>query len=216
MSPPKEFIPALGYHGLTPLYDLALRVTMGDPAFKETLLGHAALAPGMRVLDLGCGTATLTLLAQKRCAGIVLHALDADAGVLKIARAKAAQASAEIDFVEGYADKLPWPDGHFDLVISSLFFHHLTTPMKKAVFAEVRRVLRPGGRLLLVDWGKPQGLIARIGFFLLRCLDGFATTRDHAEGVLVQRAHEAGFENEAVMGSTATYLGTLDFLRCTR
>lgn len=86
MSKPKTYIPALGFHGLTPLYDLVLSVTMRDPAFKKILLDHALLAPGLRLLDLGCGTATLTLLAQRRCGGLGLHALDADPKVLAIAR----------------------------------------------------------------------------------------------------------------------------------
>lgn len=102
-------------------------------------------------------------------------------------------------------------------MVSSLFFHHLTTPLKLAAFAEARRVLRPGGMLLVVDWGKPRGLVARVGFFLLRGLvDGFATTRDHAEGLLAQRARAAGFDTVEHLGSTPTWLGTLDYLRCTR
>jgi ubiquinone/menaquinone biosynthesis C-methylase UbiE len=211
-----EIVPALGYHFLTPLYDAVLRLTMRDPAFKVALLEHAELSPGGHVLDLGCGTGTLTLLAHAKCPGAVFEGLDADPSVLDIARAKAAQAGAAISFIEGRAGALPWPDAHFDFVLSSLLFHHLNNSAKLASFTEVRRVLKPGGTLLLADWGKPAGLCPAMGFFLLRCLDGFETTRAHVQGCLPAAMEEAGLRDVTPIGRANTLFGTLDLLRARR
>ncbi|MCA1553246.1 MAG: class I SAM-dependent methyltransferase [Chloroflexi bacterium] len=135
------YIPALGQHWLTPLYDPLLRWGMRETRFKNSLLAQARIHPEQRVLDLGCGTGTLTVLIKQAHPDAEVIGLDADPQVLTIAAAKAAQAGMDIQFDEGMAYQLPYPDDSFDRVLSSLMFHHLTNEHKQRTLSEVFRVL---------------------------------------------------------------------------
>ncbi|MEO5676568.1 MAG: methyltransferase domain-containing protein, partial [Usitatibacter sp.] len=104
---------------------------------------------------------------------------------------------------------LPFPDGVFDAVVSSLFFHHLLRPDKRAALLEIARVIRPGGRLFIADWGQPANLASRLLFLAVQLLDGFATTRDSVEGVLPALMTDSGFEDVRIARQFATALGTL-------
>ncbi|WP_149029983.1 class I SAM-dependent methyltransferase, partial [Effusibacillus lacus] len=78
-------------------------------------------------------------------------------------------------------------------VLSSLFFHHLTRENKSRTLAEVHRVLKPGGEIHIADWGRPRSALMRTAFFLVQMLDGFATTKDNADGLIPQLLLESGF-----------------------
>ena len=140
----REYIPALRYNCLTALYDPILRWTMRESVFKRRLVEQARIERGHRVLDLGCGTATLTLLLQQKHPGAQVVGLDGDPKVLEIARGKAARAGIPIVLDRGMAFELPYADGCFHRVLSSLLFHHLTQENKLRALREVFRVLRPG------------------------------------------------------------------------
>jgi ubiquinone/menaquinone biosynthesis C-methylase UbiE len=83
--------------------------------------------------------------------------LDPDPKALAIAKRKAQRAGLAIQLDQGFSDGLPYPDASFDRVFSSLMFHHLKAEEKAATLREVRRVLRPGGSLHLLDFGPPSG-----------------------------------------------------------
>ncbi len=109
------------------------------------------LAPGERVLDLGCGAGTDTLVAAQMV-GPHGHVTGIDMTPEMLSRARAASLEigvANVDFVESEAERLPFPDGSFDAVISNGVIDLI--PDKDAVFSELYRVLRPGGRIQIAD-----------------------------------------------------------------
>src|SRR4029079_2849071 len=141
----RRFIPALRFRALTRFYDPVVALTVRERNFKSRLIAQAELDGPLDVLDLACGTGTLTLRAKRAAPQIRITGIDADPEVL--ARAEAKARGAGIIFDEGLSTDLPYPDDAFDRVISSLFFHHLEDDEKRRTLREVVRVLRPGGRL---------------------------------------------------------------------
>lgn len=124
---PKAYVPALGFRSLTRFYDPILRLTLREDKFKTLLVQQAAVHAGQRVLDLGCGTATLTIMLKQACPGAVIVGLDADPDALEIARKKVSEAGVEVELREGTAFEPPFGAKSFDRVVSSLVFHHLST-----------------------------------------------------------------------------------------
>src|SRR5215210_7233949 len=191
MKKNEKYIPALNFNWLTPLYDPLVRWFMPESKFKSQLVKQAHIQLGQRVLDLGCGTATLTVLIKQTHPDVEVFGLDGDAQVLEIARKKAVKAGVEITLHEGLAFQLPYADKSFDRVLSSLMFHHLTTENKRLALSEVFRVLRPGGELHIADFRKPNESLPT----MLR---------------------EAGFEQVKEYAKYRTLFGTLSLWRAQR
>jgi ubiquinone/menaquinone biosynthesis C-methylase UbiE len=206
---PDTYLPALGYDLLTPLYDSLIRLTMPERAFKRRLIEQARVREGQRVLDLGCGTATLTLLAKETCPGADVTGLDGDPRILDIARKKAAGAGADVSLDLGMSYRLPYPAESFDRVISSLFFHHLTREDKVRTLEEVRRVLRAGGELHVADFGRPQNLLMRVASLPWQAFDGWKTTADNVAGRLPEMMRRCGFSGVHEPVRYITLFGTL-------
>ncbi len=152
MTESRAYVPAAGRDWLLPLYDPLLRL-LGDARLKRAFLERADIRPGQRVLDLGCGTGNLALRLHELCPEAEIVGLDPDPKALERARAKAARAGATIEWQQGSADALPFPDASFDRVISSLVFHHLPPDVVRATVPELRRVLAPGGSVWVLDFG---------------------------------------------------------------
>lgn len=205
----KDYVPALGYEQLTTLYDPILRLTMRETTFKRRLVERAQIQPGMRVLDVGCGTGTLTILAKQHQPRATLVGIDGDAAVLKRAQRKAARAACDVLFTRAFSFALPYRDNAYDCVLSSLLFHHLTREHKQRTLREIWRVLQPGGQLHIADWGKAQNMAMRGAFGFVQLLDGFATTSDSVAGKLPQFIHATGFVHVQETARYATMFGTL-------
>ena len=159
---------SLVMHSEARYYDLlAWLLTLGrERAFRERLVELARLEPGEAVLDVGCGTGTLAIAVKRRvgAAGTV-HGIDASPEMIDRARRKAAKAGVDVAFQTGIVEALPFPDARFDAVVSTLMLHHLPRPIRQQCAREMRRVLKPGGRVLAVDFAMParerKGLLAR-------------------------------------------------------
>ena len=208
-----RYVPALGYRWLTALYDPVVRATTRESTFKSALLDQAALKPAERILDLACGTATLTIAAKLREPSADIAGLDGDPEILKPAREKARDAGAAIHFDEGYSDRMPYADASFDKVLCSLFFHHLSRDAKLNTLREIHRVLKPGGELHVADWGRAANPLMRAAFLGIQLLDGFPNTGDNVRGLLPQFMLDCGLVEVTETRRYATMFGTLSLYR---
>src|SRR3954468_3582816 len=180
----QQFVPALRFDALTRLYDPVVALTSREHAFKRRLLEHARIKDGESVLDLACGTGTLAIEVKKERPKGKVSALDGDRSILTRARAKAKDAGVKVSFERGMSNELPYDARSFDVVLSTLFFHHLTDEAKADTAEEIRRVLRLGGRTLIADWGRPQDPLMRMMFVNVQLLDGFRNTSSSVAGKL--------------------------------
>lgn len=122
--------------------------------------------PGQRVLDVGCGTGkTLQLLSQKCDKSVQLFGLEPSPDMFRQARAKLGKRA---KLHQGFAQKLPYPAAHFDFVVTTQVLHHLPLAEKKKMLAEMHRVLKPGGTLVVSDWGRPVNTLGKAIGFLWR------------------------------------------------
>jgi SAM-dependent methyltransferase len=137
------------------LYDLTVRVALlgRERAFRDKLVQLARISHGESVLDVGCGTGTLAIAAKRRVgtSGSV-YGVDASPEMLWRAEKKARKAGAEVVFRTGLAESLPFPDAQFDVVLSTVMLHHLPLKARQQCAKEIRRVLKPSGRVLAVDF----------------------------------------------------------------
>tara|TARA_Y100001933_G_scaffold219258_2_gene227844 strand:+ start:3926 stop:4648 length:723 start_codon:yes stop_codon:yes gene_type:complete len=212
----KGYVPALGFRFLTPLYDAVVRMTTRERRFKDALIEQADIQPGQHVLDLACGTGTLAIRAWQTQPQAKFQAVDGDAAVLSLAMRKAATIGAAIRFEQGLSYELPYPDDHFERVLTSLFFHHLGWDDKQRTIHELLRVLKPGGEVHVADWGVPTNGLMRALFLPVQCLDGFPNTGDNLQGKLMPLFSSTGFENVQERGGFNTPLGTLRLFSAVR
>lgn len=173
-------------------YDLSVNLlTLGtEKRLREAAIDLAQIQPGDRVLDVGCGTGSLTILAKKK-AGLsgAVYGVDPAAEMIDVARTKAANEGIDVNFILGVAENLEFPNDDFDLVLSSLMVHHLPGDgLKSLAFAEMYRVLKPGSHLLIVDFEPPKNYFLR---WLLRpFLKGML---DYDIRAIIPLLMEAGF-----------------------
>ena len=207
-----RYIPALRFRVLTRFYDPLLAVVLREAVWKSKLVDQVSLRPGMRVLDLGCGTGTLTVLLAKACPQAEVVGLDADTDALERAQTKVARHGVAVHFVHGRADSPPFSARSFDRIVSSLLFHHLTEAEKKRALQASYDLLDSGGELHVADWGKPQDAVMRLAFLPVQVLDGFTTTGDNVRGALPDMARGAGFASVEETFRRRTIFGTLAFL----
>ena len=141
--------------------------------------------------------------------------VDVDDMILRIAEAKREQEKLSINIQKYDGDKLPYPDNHFDRVMSSLVFHHLTLRQKYSALEEIHRILKPSCEIHIADFGKPANYFQRVGFYGVQLLDGFETTNDNLRGLLPQVMKESDFIVQEV-GYFKTAVGTVRLIKGTR
>ncbi len=206
-----NYIPALSFRWLTPLYDPLLKWVMREETFKRKLVQQANIRPKMKVLDLGCGTGTLTLMLKRAHPDAEIIGMDGDPQVLDIARIKSSGANIQWD--EGLASSLPYPDSVFDRVVTSLVIHHLVTDDKRRAFNEIHRVLKPYGELHVLDFGAPHSSLTRFMTSYMRRLEEAA---DNFDGQIPLFVTEAGFGGVQEAQHFVTVFGPLSLWRAVK
>ena len=169
---------------------------------SRMIVEMAGISAGDKVLDVGCGTGSLTLTAQRYAgASGSVHGIDASPEMIEIARRKANRGGSQAAFEVGLIEKIAYPDATFDVVISRLVIHHLPDDLKRLGLAEMYRVLKPGGLLFLADFDPPENpILARIATTLV----GHGMMQSNMRGIPPMLA-QAGFV-EVAYGPTRSQL----------
>ncbi len=207
----RDWVPALGRWRSVEAYQrLVRRFSLDD--LPRQVARDLECESGMSVLELGCGPGTLASALFEQTADVRFVGLDPDDQMLAHARSHVENPAS---WVLGVAQRLPFPDATFDRISTTLVLHHLTRTQKAQALAEAFRTLRPGGSLFVTDWTRPRGTAAA-GFLLVRAVDGFAQTADHAAGRLPEIIEAAGFRDITVLRRRDLCLGTITHLRALR
>jgi ubiquinone/menaquinone biosynthesis C-methylase UbiE len=192
----RTYLPAAGHDWFLPLYDPLVKLIGGEAA-RKALLDQAALRPGHRVLDVGCGTGTLATQIKRLYPDVEVVGLDPDPKALARATRKAARASVSVHFDQGFGDPLPYPDASFDRVLSSFMFHHLPPDEKRNTLREVRRVLKPTGEFHMADFEGPDDGAPS---FLARLLHFHSHMKENSASLVLGIMRQAGFGDPQKVG----------------
>lgn len=207
-----KYIPALRFKWLTPLYDFLINSTMPEKKIKRALIETATIPAGVKILDFGCGTGTLTIMVKEIYPGAKVTGIDVDKEILDKAIQKVKEKKLDIFLLDYDGKHLPFQRNAFDRVISCLVFHHLDTDTKQNMLAEIFRVLNKDGQLLIADFGRSKSWVQRTLFNLIRSLDGFKSTDANAKGLLPKLISEAGFENVTIKKRFKTMFGEVQVI----
>jgi ubiquinone/menaquinone biosynthesis C-methylase UbiE len=181
---------------MAPSYDSYMRtMTLGrERALRELTVNLAGVKPGDCVLEVGCGTGTLTLAAKRRAgpAGKV-YGIDIIPQMIELSQRKAAQANLDVTFQAGGIDDIPFPASQFDVVLCSFMIFHMSDGVRRQGITEIYRVLKPGGRWLALDLALPAQPVQRA--IAQRLLGGML---EHDLRELLPLMTAAGFADVAV------------------
>ncbi|MFF2040950.1 class I SAM-dependent methyltransferase [Kitasatospora sp. NPDC058170] len=218
----QTFTPALGRVAPNRFYDPVVALTR-ERLWRALSAMHVAPQPEDVIVDVGCGTGSLALLLHRIEPRARIIGVDPDPDMLARARRKAAatgaRGGAAPQWHVGMGDALAplLGAGSASTVVSSLVLHQCPLAVKRAILASMAEVLRPGGRLVIADYGLQRTALMRLAFRTVQLADGRADTQPQAEGVLPGLIREAGFrevrEAEVVptaTGSISVYLARRD------
>ncbi len=207
-----RYIPAARWRIFSKLYDPVLSLTMREQRFRDEMRQRvdADLPSTGTVVDVGCGTGSFAIALASQRPDAQVIGIDGDSEILGLAHRK--RGADAVEWREGLAQTLPLEDASADVVTTSLVLHHLLPEDKREALTEMRRVIKPGGRLHVADWGKPHDPIVSALFFVAQAIDGFDRTADHRAGQLPTFITEAGFGEVESYGRLRTGFGSLDLL----
>lgn len=215
-QPEPRYVPATRWRAFSRLYDPILALTMREKQFRGQMLTRleADLPPQGAAVDVGCGTGAFALALQARRPDVEVVGVDGDAEIM--AQAKAKPGASAVRWEEGLAQELPVASASADVVTISLVLHHLLAEDKRKALAEASRILKPGGRLHVADWGRPSDPLMSAALLVVQAIDGFDRTADHRAGRIPAFVAEAGFADVESYGSLRTAFGPLELLTAAR
>lgn len=219
-TPHRPYLPGMGKSWLMPFYDPFTRL-LGTNRFRAELIKRAGISAGQQVLDVGCGSGELLLALGRSVPGAELTGLDPDGIALGRAARKATAAGIGITLIRGYADELSLEDASLDHVVSTLAIHHLDDDSRMKFAAEAFRVLRPGGKVTILDFGGgtgdhvhgPAGHLTAMIDTMMRRSPQLQATLDAG---LPDLLRSAGFADAAEIAHRQSFVGPLTIVRATR
>jgi ubiquinone/menaquinone biosynthesis C-methylase UbiE len=211
MTIEKEFIPALGFQWLSGIYDLIFRIFLPEKKLRGRLAEELNPKDGDEILEFGYGTGQNLVVVYARNKNIRLSGIDIDPAIRQIAahRIKRKNIPVALELYDGKT--FPFPDNSFDKIYSCLVFHHLAAVSKLHCLKEMNRILKPGGQLVICDWGRARSGLMRFVYYSVQLLDGFRTTEDNVKGLIPRFMGEADFANIKESGFINTAIGTLSY-----
>ncbi|OBA82123.1 methyltransferase type 11 [Mycobacterium sp. 1164966.3] len=217
----QSFTPAAGNPKWTKYYDTTVALLTREQRWRSAAIRQLRLEPGDVVVDVGCGTASLAILMKRCQPGARIIGVDPDPEVLAIARAKVRQAGLgieDVEFLQGMGDKAAKLVGPKTATkaVSSLVLHQCPLPMKLAIITNMFTLLRPGGELVIADFGLQRSALMRLGFRIVQWVDGKADTQPNADGVLPELIEQAGFVDVIEASVIPTVSGSLSIYHARR
>lgn len=214
----QSFTPAAGNPKWTKYYDPVIALLTREKHWRSDVVRKLAMGPGDVVVDVGCGTGSLALRLKQHQPGARIIGVDPDPEVLGIARHKMRRAGVDIQFVQGMGDKAAEliGAGAADKTVSSLVLHQCPVPMKRDIVRNMFQLLKPGGQLVIADFGVQRGALMRLGFRFVQMIDGKEDTQPNADGILPILIEEAGFLDVREESLTRTVSGSISIYRAHR
>lgn len=200
----KTYLPAAGKDWLLLLYDPFTKL-LGVEASHRKLINQATIGPDHRVLEIGCGTGNLAILIKSLNRAAQVVGIDPDPKALALARRKAQRRGTAIQFDEGFAEELPYPDGSFDRVFSAFMLHHVRPDAKPVSLREAFRVIKPGGSLHLADFDEGEPLSGGLHGLLAKIFHSRHGSSSHQ--IVLELMQHAGFVDSKQVGDQALVLG---------
>jgi ubiquinone/menaquinone biosynthesis C-methylase UbiE len=218
MPSAKPYTPPAGYHFLTPLYDVGVRLSTRETVWRSAMVELMSPKDDDVLLDIGSGTGSLALVLARKNAATRYFGIDPDRHAVQIARDKVRRAGLKAAFAHKSfsADAIAdWPAP--SLAALCLVLHQVPLDEKLRLLREVHIALAPGGRLLIADYGKQRSwLMRRLFGATIQKLDGVADTQPNADGVLLPLMGEAGFANARELKRFDTVTGSISILSGTK
>jgi cyclopropane fatty-acyl-phospholipid synthase-like methyltransferase len=209
-----SFVPALGFHWLTAIYDPLIRRWGAATRMRATVIDALDLRPGMRILELGAGPGRLAIQIKRAHPDVTIDAVDIDARMITRARTNASHAGVEIDFRAADMTKPADLDRGYDRVYSTMTFHHLGLDAKHAALEAARCALGQNGTFVVADFTRPRDPLQWALFaWIQQPLDGFANTRPHRDGRF-ERAINDAFTCVRSAAVARTIAGTIETFVC--
>ena len=210
MNTHRAYIPAFSNEGITFGCNPLGKWFMRETAINSRLVEQGRIENGQRVLDLGCGTATLSILIKKSQPGADVIGIDRDRKIIEVAELKTRKEGVNIPLFDAVVFDLPCRDNYFDRVFASMLFHRLTTKDKILAAEEMYRILNPGGELHVADFGRPQNALMAC---VSRIMRNFEEVDDNIQGLLPHIVYAADFEHIETTTEFMTIFGTSSLLK---
>ena len=214
MTENAHYTPPLGLAVLTPVYDRAIALFTREHKWRATLVRRLAPMPEEIILDVGSGTGSLGLLVTAREPRCLYRGIDPEERAVEIARQKALAAASSAVFTVGFLPDRPSNDDQLaDKIVCSLVLHQVPTQEKARIIGAMSAWLKPGGALLVADYGVQGSLAMRLAFrCTVQMLDGIRDTQPNAEGIIPELLVGAAFSNIELLDHFTTPSGSIDII----